>query len=62
MNHVTEAKPEPRQVLHVRFRPASIERIDAEAKRDRRNRSDMVRVLVLEALEAREAQRKGSRQ
>lgn len=56
------ANPELLVGLHVRLRPATLARVDAEGKLDGRNRSDMVRKLLTEALDAREAQRRGDRQ
>jgi hypothetical protein len=61
LGHVTEPAKPPSEVLHIRLWPGSIARIDAEAVLDHRNRSDMVRKLLTEALDAREAQRKGGR-
>lgn len=55
-----EGPPPPRVTVNVRFRQDDLDRVDAEAVRDRREtRSDMIRVLVLEALEARERRHLG---
>ena len=52
--------PPPRVTVNVRVRQDDLDRVDAEAVRDRREtRSDMIRVLVLEALEARERRHLG---
>lgn len=58
-NGVAERKAAPKSGLNIRLRPDSIALIDAMAEADKRTRSDMVRVLLIEAIEAR--QKRGKR-
>lgn len=43
-----------RQTVHVRLKPAAIAEIDKLAKLDQRTRSDMIRVLLAEAVQRRQ--------
>jgi hypothetical protein len=56
---VAERNPVPKSGLNIRLKPESITQIDALAVVEHRNRSDMVRVLLIEAIEAR--QKRGAR-
>lgn len=47
-------KPEPDESFHLRLPRELIERIDEKAAEEDRNRANMIRVLLREALEARE--------
>lgn len=42
-----------RQTVHVRLKPAAIEAIDKLAEKEMRTRSDMIRVLLAEAVQRR---------
>jgi Arc/MetJ-type ribon-helix-helix transcriptional regulator len=54
-----DAKPDPRENVNIRLRPSSIRVIDEEQRRDGlESRSDMIRVLLAEALAARQERRK----
>lgn len=46
-----------REKVAVRLSPAGIEEIDRLAQAEHRTRSDMIRVLLIEAIEARRRRR-----
>lgn len=50
--------PDRRVQVAVRLKPSSLEAIDKLAEEDQRTRSDMIRVLLAEAVAAREKARK----
>lgn len=50
--HVIDKKP-PREKVAVRLTPAGLGEVDRLAETEHRTRSDMIRVLLIEALEAR---------
>jgi hypothetical protein len=52
VDHVINKKP-PREKVAVRLSPAGLAEVDQYAEAEHRTRSDMIRVLLIEALEAR---------
>lgn len=54
MSESNTLKREPRQVVHVRLAPAAIAVIDQMAEAEQRDRSQMTRVLLSEAVAARQ--------
>jgi predicted transcriptional regulator len=53
IDYVPAAKKEPREAVTVRLSPAGLAKVDELADVEDRTRSDMIRILVGEALAAR---------
>lgn len=56
-DYVPVEKKEPREAVTTRLRPEALAIIDEFAAEEDRTRSDMVRILVSEAVQARMAKR-----
>jgi hypothetical protein len=56
-----EPRKPAREKVAVRLSPAGIAEIDAIAEAENRSRSDMIRVLLIEAIELRRRRKAGGR-